>query len=145
MVLAVISFTDSIPQSEMKEFAGEVVVGIREFLSRNLGRRTGRTEESIKAVAYGRQIVVDSSVAHAKALDRGSQSSKVMWHLINRVIPLKLKDGKVIFRAVSLDSIRRGKWRTQPRQGLDFVRKGIDIAKSKGSLRSRLNFVVSKP
>lgn len=145
MPLAVITFTDPVSQDKMEEFAGEVVIGIREFLSRNVGRRTGRTEESIKAVAYGRQIVVDSSVAHAKSLDRGSWSSKVMWHLINRVIPLKLKDGRTIFRAVSQDSIRRGKWRTQPRQGLDFVRKGIDIAKSKGSLRSRLNFVVNRP
>jgi hypothetical protein len=145
MPLAVITFTNPISQDEMGEFADDVVLGIREFIYRNAKQRTGKTEESIKAMAYGRQIVVDSSLPHAKSLDRGSQSSKVLWHLINRVVPLKLRDGRTIFRAVSLDSIRRGKWRTQPRQGMDFVRKGIEIAKGKGSLRSRLNFVVSKP
>lgn len=145
MPLAVIMFTDPIPRGEMEEFADDVVLGIREYIYRNVKRRTGRTEESIKATAYGRQIVIDSSAAHARALDRGSRSSKVLWHLINRVVPLKLRDGRTIFRAVSLDSIRRGKWRTQPRVGMDFVKGGIEIAKSKGSLRSRLNFIVTKP
>jgi hypothetical protein len=145
MPLAVITFTDPIPQGEMEEFADDVVLGIREFISRNVKKRTGRTEESIKAVAYGREIVVDSSLPHAKTLDRGIQSSKVMWHLINRVVPLKLRDGRTVFRAVTMDSIRQGKWRTKPRPGIDFVRRGIDIAKSKGSVRSRLNFVIRKP
>ncbi len=146
MPLAVITFTEqTLDREGMERFAGNVVIGIREYLARNVRHRTGRTEESIKAAVYGKQIVVDSSMSHTKALDRGSYSSRVMWHLINKVVPLKLGDGRTVFRRVTLESIRNGKWRTKPRAGLNFVEKGIEIARGKSSLRSRLNFTVVKP
>lgn len=129
----------------MQRVAVDVTQGIREYLAGNLKHRSGRLEESIRSVAYGREIVVESDLPYAESLDRGSKSSNVMWHLINRVVPLKLRDGRTIFRAMTMESVRRGKWRTRPRMGVDFTGRGIEIARSKTSLRSFQNFIVVKP
>ena len=129
----------------MQRIAVDVTQGIREYLAGNLKHRSGQLEESIKSVAYGREIVVESDLPYAKSLDRGSKTSNVMWHLINKVVPLKLRDGRTIFRAMTMDGVRRGKWRTKPKMGVDFIGRGVEIARSKISLRSFQNFIVVKP
>jgi len=145
MPLAIIRFMDPPEEEEMQRIAVDVTQGIREYLAGNLKHRSGDLEESIKSVAYGREIVVESDLPYAKSLDRGSKTSNVMWHLINKVVPLKLRDGRTIFRAMTMDGVRRGKWRTKPRMGVDFIGRGVEIARSKTSLRSFQNFIVAKP
>ena len=141
--LAVVRVTDYDASDELvSEFSDQIVEGIRAVLSTTTDEPTGKLSESIKARAYGRHIIIESDVSYASALDKGTRGSQASWSLINKIIPLKLDSGKVIFRRVTLQSILRGKWRQRPRQGVDFVRKGIRVASS--SLRARLNFVIER-
>ena len=128
-VLAVIRFMEDLPADEQQDFAEKVEEGIHYY---------------IKAHVYGKQIVVESGEPHAKALDRGTFGSRQMWSLINKVVPLKLDSGKVIFRKVTLRSVLAGRWRQRPQRGIDFVRGGVEIAKSSGSFRSRLTVIVQR-
>lgn len=144
MALAFITFTEEPSPSVKEEFAEEVGVGIKEYLNRNLKNPTGRLEQSIKSYVYGKHIVVDSNVPYAKEVDQGRQTTEVMWNLINRVVPLKLEGGRTIFRRVTLDSILRGKWRRRPRPGINFVERGVEIARSRMSIRAQINVIVQK-
>ncbi len=144
MRLAVIVFTEDHFPGTLQELARRSQEGIRAWIRRHIGK-TGKLERSIKCHVYGRRIVVESDAEYARAIDQGTMTSKSMWHLINQVIPLKLKGGKTIFRRVTAESIRQGKWRQKPRQGVDFVRKGIDLAKSMGSFDDdQIDFQVMK-
>jgi hypothetical protein len=144
MPLAVIKFTEEQSDDVLEDFAEEVRIGIAEYLNEHT-RGTGRTADSIRAHVYGKEIVVESDVPWAKVLDEGSFDSRVMWHLINQVVPIKLEGGRTIFRKVTLESIQAGGWRKKPQVGLDFVRKGIERARSRTSLRAQLDYVVEKP
>ena len=144
MPLAVIKFSEEQSPDVVQEFAEEVEGGIKAWLAQNT-HGTGKTAKSIRAHVYGREIIIESDVPWAETLDRGSHETRVMWDLINRVVPIKLKSGRTIFRKVTLESIRAGKWRQKPREGLDYIRKGIELARSGMSLRAQLDFVVEKP
>ena len=144
MSLAVITFTEEQSPEVKAEFAKEVETGVKAFLHRNLKNPTGRLEESIKAYVYGKHIVVDSDVPYAKEIDQGKKTTEVMWNLINRVVPIKLGGGRTIFRRVTLDSILRGKWKQSPRPGLNYVERGVEIAKSRMSVRAQINVIVQK-
>lgn len=144
MPLAIITFTEEQSPEIKKEFAQEVETGVRAYLRRNLKNPSGRLEESIRAFVFGKHIVVDSDVPYAKEVDQGNPRSRVMWNLINRVIPLKLGGGRTIFRRVTLDSILRGKWKQAPRRGLNFVERGVDIARSRMSTRAQVSVLVQK-
>jgi hypothetical protein len=142
MPVAVIEMTEGVDPEIMQEFASEVVTGMREVIYRTAKHRSGRLEESLRAIVYGRTIVVESSEPYAEVLNKGTHWSRVMWDLIGKVIPIKLDDGRIIFRKATLDSVLRGKWRTKPRTGTEFVRKGAEIARSRMSARAFLNFSV---
>lgn len=142
MPVAVIEMTEAADPGAIQAFAEQVVVGMREVIYREAKNRTGRLEESLRAVVYGRSIVIESSAPYAKAVNEGIHRSKVLWDLIGKVVPIKLGDGRVIFRKATLDSVLRGKWRTRPRMGLGYVRKGAEIARSRLSARAFLNFTV---
>jgi len=144
MPLAIIKFTEEQTPEIKAEFAQEVESGIRAFLRRNLKNPTGRLEDSVRSYVYGKHIVVDSDVPYAKEVDQGNPRSRVMWNLINRVVPIKLGGGRTIFRRVTLDSILRGKWRQAPRAGLNFVERGVDIARSRMSIRAQISVIVQK-
>lgn len=144
MPLAVISFEAGVPQENVEIFAKDVVGGIREFLFRNLKSRTGRLEDSIYSVVYGKAIIIDSNVPYAKIRDRGSFQSKVLWDLINKVVPLKLH-GRTVFRRVTVESILRGSWRQKPVPAMDYIRGGIEIARSKTEVPGPLRPTVVKP
>lgn len=144
MPLAFITFTEEQTPEVKQEFAQEVQSGIKEFLRRNLKNPTGRLEESVRAYVYGKHIVIDSDVPYAREVDQGNPHSRVMWNLINRVIPLKLDGGRTIFRRVTLDSILRGKWKTAPRKGINYVDAGVEIAKSRMSIRAQISVIVQK-
>jgi hypothetical protein len=143
MALAVIRFSGDTDDDVIEEFAGKVEAGIKAYLVRNTKKGSGVLAESIRSYVYGKEIVVESDAPHAKVMDKGSQG-KVMWSLINKVVPIKLGDGRTIFRRVTMESIARGKWRQGPRAGLEFVRRGIDLAKSGMSLRAAASFVVEQ-
>lgn len=143
-VLAVIRFMEDLPADEQQDFAEKVEEGIHYYIKAHTKRGSGRLQESIKAHVYGKQIVVESGEPHAKALDRGTFGSRQIWSLINKVVPLKLDSGKVIFRKVTLRSVLAGRWRQRPQRGIDFVRGGVEIAKSSGSFRSRLTVIVQR-
>jgi hypothetical protein len=138
--LAVIRLNDEQSDDVMTDFAGRIVKGIREVLYRTV-RGTGELSRSIRAQVYGKEIVVQSDTPYAKTLDQGTRS-RVMWSLINRVVPIKLRDGTTIFRRVTAESIRRGKWRVSPHQGLEFVEKGVELARAEMSLRAQLAVIV---
>lgn len=138
--LAIIKFTEEQSPGVMEDFSEEVVRGIRDYLYKKT-KGTGRLASSIKAQVYGKQIVVESDVPYARAADQGFVRSRSMWGLINKVIPLKLRDGTVVFRRVTLESLLRGKWRTRPRPGLEFVERGVELARSRLSLRAQLSIV----
>jgi hypothetical protein len=142
--LAVIEFRQTPSDEVVEEFAADVQTGIKNYLRRHT-RGTGKLEESIRARVFGKEIIVESDVPYAGTVDRGSHTSKTMWNLINQVIPLKLKDGRTIFRKVTLESIRRGKWQTKPRQGMDYVGRGVTLAKSSGSVKGLLDLRIVKP
>lgn len=144
MQLAVISTTTNVPHEDLREFAKDIRVGIREYLAQRT-RGSGRTAESIRAYVHGKEIVISSDVPYAKSLDQGTHTSRTMWELINRVIPLKLKGGKVIFRRVTLESLRNGKWRVGPKEGIDFVKHGVDIARARGTVKGTVAFQIKKP
>jgi hypothetical protein len=142
-VLAIIRVTDAGASDEMVEdFSDQIVTGIKGVIGLNAEHATGRLADSIKAHAYGRQIVIESDLPYAGAVNKGVHLSKSLWSLINKVVPLKLSSGKVIFRRVTLDALLRGKWRSKPRPGMDYVTRGIRVAS--GSLRTRLNYVIER-
>jgi hypothetical protein len=138
--LAIVRFTEEQSEDVLDEFSWRVVKGIREYLKRVV-KGTGSLGSSIRARVYGKEIVIESDRPYAKGLDRGT-SGRTMWSLINKVIPLKLKDGTVIFRRVTMESIRRGKWNATPHPGLNYVERGVDVARSEMSLRAQLAYVV---
>jgi hypothetical protein len=143
--LAVIQFRNrGVTEDVLEEFAEDVQQGIKNYLRRHT-RGTGRLESSIRAYVYGREIIVESDVPYAKTVDQGTLASKTMWNLINQVIPLKLKDGRTIFRKVTLDSIRRGKWQTKPRPGKEYIERGVELARSSGSVKGLLDLRIVKP
>jgi len=144
MGLAVITFTEEQTPEIKAEFAKEVEIGMKEYLSRNLKHPTGRLEHSLKAYVYGKHIMIESDAPYAKEVDQGRKTTEVMWNLINRVVPIKLEGGRTIFRRVTLDSILRGKWRKRPRPGINFVDRGIDTARSRMSIRAQINVIVQK-
>jgi len=144
MPLAIITFTEEQPPEVKEEFAQEVTKGIKGYLHRNLKNPTGRLEQSIHAYVYGKHIAVDSDVPYAKELDQGRKTSEVMWNLINRVVPIKLDGGRTIFRKVTLNSILRGKWKRSPSPGLNYVERGVEIARSRMSIRAQINVIVQK-
>lgn len=143
MALARITFTEEHTPEVKAEFAREVESGVKEFLRHNLKSPTGRLEESIRAYVYGKHIVVDSDVPYAKEVDQGRRA-RVMWSLINHVVPIKLDGGRTIFRKVTLDSILRGKWKQPSLPGIKFVEGGVEIAKSRMSIRAQINVIVRK-
>jgi hypothetical protein len=143
MPLAVIRFTDDVDEDVLESFAEKVEAGIKAYLMRNTKKGSGVLAESVRSYVYGREIIVESDAPHAKVMDKGSQG-KVLWSLINKVVPIKLGDGRTIFRRVTMESIARGKWRQGPRVGLEYVRRGIDLAKSGMSLRAASSFVVEQ-
>jgi hypothetical protein len=138
--LAIIKFSEGQSPDVLEEFSRMAVGGIREYLYKKT-RGTGRLASSIKALVYGKQIVIQSDVPYAREVDQGFSRSKSMWNLINKVIPLKLRDGTVVFRRVTLESLLRGKWKTRPRPGLEYVERGVELAKSRLSLRAQLTIV----
>jgi len=144
MSLAYIVFSENYSPEIKAEFAGEVETGIKAFLRQTLKNPTGRLEDSIKAHVYGKYIVIESDVPYAREVDQGKRSSEPMWSLINRVVPIKLGGGRTIFRRVTLESILKGKWRSKPRPGINFVEGGVAIAKSEMSVREQVNVVVQK-
>lgn len=144
MKLAVIQFREAPSEEVLGSFAEDVQVGIQNYLRRHT-HGTGQLEQSIKAYVYGKEIIVESDVPYAASLDRGTHTSKTMWNLINRVIPLKLKDGRTIFRRVTLESIRRGRWQQKPKMGMEFVDRGVDLAKSSASAKGLLDLRIVKP
>lgn len=142
--LATIIFTRDHPEEAMEDLANRSREGIQAWIRRHIGK-TGKLENSIKASVYGRHIVIESDAEYARAVDQGIMSSRPMWHLINRVIPLKLRGGRTILRRVSLESLLNGKWIQKPRPGVDFVRKGLDLAKSMVSFdEDQVDFQVVK-
>lgn len=132
--------TEAQSEDVLDEFSWRIVKGVREYLRRVI-KGKGSLASSIRARVYGKEIVIESDLPYAKSLDKGSRG-RTMWSLINKVIPLKLKDGTVIFRRVTMDSIRRGKWNSAPHQGLNYVERGVDIARSEMSLKAQLAYVV---
>lgn len=138
--LAIIKFTEKQSDDVLEDFSKEVVRGIRDYLYKST-HGTGRLASSIKAQVYGTHIVVESDLSYAKAVDQGFTSPRSLWSLINKVIPLKLRGGTVIFRRVTLESLLRGKWRTRPRPGLRYVERGVELARSRLSLRAQLAIV----
>lgn len=140
VTLAVIRFSEEQTPDVLEEFADASAAGIRQFLGMHT-RGTGRLAASIRALVYGKHIVIESDLPYAESVDKGERFSRTMWNLINRVIPIKLQSGKVIFRKVTLESIIRGKWSVRPRPGLDYVKKGVELARSKMSLRAQLVYI----
>ncbi len=142
-VLATIRVTDTeVSEEELETFSEEILHGMRGVLSIGTKRATGQLAESLKAHVYGKHIIVESDLAYADAVNKGTHASRSAWHLINKIVPLKLDSGKIIFRRVTLESILRGKWKRRPKQGMDFVAKGVRVAS--GSLRTRLNYVIER-
>lgn len=139
--LAIIRFAETPPAGSAEDFADNALTGMREYLATHT-RGTGALAQSLRATVYGKQIVVESDLPYAKAVDKGFSSSKTLWGLITRVIPIKLKSGTTIFRRVTANSLLRGKWSTRPRPGLGFVEKGAELARGRQSLRARLAFSV---
>lgn len=142
-VLAVIRVTDhGVSDDTMEEFSEHIVSGIRGVVGMTAKHPTGQLAQSIKAHVYGKHIVVESDLPYAEAIDKGVKHPKSVWSLINKVVPLKLSSGKVIFRRVTIDAILKGKWHRRPKAGMDFVRRGVGVAS--GSLRARLNYIIER-
>lgn len=144
MNLGLIVFNEDQAQETLQDFAQDVERGVKAYIRRHV-KGTGKLENSIRAHVFGRHIMVTSDQTYAGVVDRGRKSTRTQWELINQVIPIKLKGGRTIFRRVTLESIRRGKWRTGPTQGLDFVRKGAEEALGLRPTKDRMTFQVRKP
>jgi hypothetical protein len=103
---------------------------------------TGRLADSLSIHEEGpRTIRIESSVDYADEVDSGSRP-RIMWNLINRVVPIKLS-GTTIFRKVTLKSILEGKWHYPGTPGKDFVEKGAALARKK--MDQPISFRVVKP
>lgn len=139
--LAIVRFAEEQSPDVLDDFSGEVILGIRDYLNRNTKRGTGVLADSIRAVVYGKDILVESDLPYAKAVDQGFVRPRSMWSLINKVVPLKLGSGTVVFRRVTLKSLLSGKWATRPRPGIEFVEKGVELARSRMSLRAQIAVV----
>lgn len=130
MSLAIILIDEETTDEAMSAFVNNLKPGLHEALRLNTKRGTGDLAESLAIHVDSRRVIrIESSKKYAAALDRGTRSRQ-MWYLINKVVPLKLPGGTTIFRRVSLDSIIKGKWRHPGTPGLNFVEKGVRLAKA---------------
>jgi len=121
---------DEMTDEAVAEFASKLKPGLREALRRSTKTGSGDLADSLSIHVEGRKVIrITSSARYAVALDRGTRS-RIMWGLINKVVPLKLSGGTTIFRRVTLSSLIRGKWRYPGTPGLNFVEKGAQLAKA---------------
>jgi len=133
MSLAIILIDEGTDDEAIAEFVSKLKPGLQEAIRLNAKHSTGALAESLSVDMDMRRVIrIESSKEYAAEVDRGSRS-RMMWGLINKVVPLKLPGGTTIFRKVSLTSLIRGKWRYPGTQGLDFVEKGAELARARMS------------
>ena len=95
MNLGLIVFTETQTPETLQDFAQDVERGVQSYIRRHV-KGTGKLERSIRAHVFGRHIMVTSDETYAGVVDRGRKSTRTQWELINRVIPIKLKDGRCL-------------------------------------------------
>jgi hypothetical protein len=140
--LAYIVMDPDVPSERIEEFVGRLPAAISEAIRLNAKKDSGNLADSIEVNLEGRRVIrISSSLPYAKAVQEGT-SPRVMWNLINRVVPLKLPGGLTVFRKVSLKSILSGKWRYPGTAGLQFVEKGAQRAKA--AMSGPVGFIIKK-
>lgn len=129
MNLGVIVLDESTSEEAVEQFAARLKPSLRQALELVCKETSGKLAQSLDIVPEGPRVLrVVSSLEYGKSVDRGG-SPRVMWNLINRVVPLKL-NGTTIFRKVTLNSLLRGRWRYPGTAGKGFVEKGAALAKA---------------
>jgi hypothetical protein len=83
--------------------------------------------ESVEAYIENGTIIIHSEHAHFKYQNEGVRAHQ-MWYLLGKTIPLKGKDGKTVFRKVTLGSFLKGKWQHPGYEGKHYVEAGINMA-----------------
>jgi hypothetical protein len=112
--------------------------------ARTLYREKGPAEiaSSLRArLSLGNIVVVESDVPYAEGVEQG-QPARVMWSVLNKVVPMKLKDGRVIFRRASLKSFLKGKWTRKPVLGKHLVSEAV--RRYQGTVREHLFATVTQ-
>lgn len=143
MTLAIIILDDETTDEAVAEFATKLKPGIREILRRGTKTSSGDLADSISVHVENRNVIrISSSEDYAVALDRGTRS-RIMWSLINKIVPLKLPGGTTIFRRVTLASLIRGKWRYPGTPGLNFIEKGAQLAQA--NTEGQIGYRIQKP
>lgn len=139
-VLAVIRIED--PRADEASVL-DFVRGV-EREAKNLYREKGPAEiaASLRArLSMGNVVVVESDVPYAEGIEQG-QPARVMWSVLNKIVPLKLKSGRVIFRRASLKSFLKGKWTRKPVLGKHLVSEAV--RRYQGAVREHLFATVTQ-
>lgn len=142
MALAIIVIDENSSEEAIEEFRDKLKVGIAEAIRNVCKSPTGNLSDSISLQYDGlRTIRVVSSASYADEVESGSRP-RIMWNLINRVVPIKLS-GTTIFRKVTLRSVLEGKWRYPGTPGKAFVEKGAALTRKK--MEHPISFRIVKP
>ena len=143
MTLALIMLDDDTTDEATAEFADKLKPSLREVLRQGTKSGSGSLADSLSIHVENRKVIrITSSAKYAAALDQGTRS-RIMWGLINKIVPLKLSGGTTIFRRVTLSSLIRGKWRYPGTPGLNFVEKGAQLAKARAD--SPVGYRIQRP
>jgi len=142
MSLAIIIIDEDASEEAIAQFKERLKPGISDAIRNVCKSPTGNLADSISIQDIGpRTIRVVSSAPYAEEVDKGSRP-RIMWNLINRVVPIKLS-GTTVFRKVTLKSILEGKWQFPGTPGKAFVEKGAHLARKK--MDEPISFRVVKP
>lgn len=127
--LAIITFSEDPPKEVLERVRAQIEKSIRQRADAVISPHASNAlPASIHAhVVHGRAIVVDSDKTWAKYVNEGTAGS-TLYSLIGKVVPLRLKSGVTIFRRVTEEALRRGRWHIPPKAGTNFVSGGVQAA-----------------
>lgn len=129
--LAILTFSEDPPADVLERVRAQVQQSVAQAADAVISpNSTNRVPASIRAQVSGRMIVIDSDVHYTQFIDRG-HGPATLYSLIGKIVPLKLRSGVTIFRRVSAEAIRKGKWRIPMQPGTGFVRDGVMDALAK--------------
>lgn len=85
------------------------------------------------------KFIVESSHEGFRFLDRGVRPH-VMFYLLDKTVPIRTKDGRLIFRKVSFDSILKGGWKHSGIPSQNYISKAVDrvFKNNKSAVRKQI-------
>ncbi len=120
--LAIVRLNEDIDPPTLREF----VAGVEQEVQQTYAEAgvSPSIVDTLRAYISGKAIVVEGSHPAAEAIEHGTKP-RVMWELLNKVIPIKTESGVTIFRKASMKSFLRGGWTRSHVPGKHLVPQAV--------------------